>query len=304
MATRMQQRRGTAADWSAANPVLAAGEIGFESDTGVIKVGDGVTAWNTLISPFEFKSLYDAKGDIIVASADNTPSRLARGATGQRLTVMADGSLAWQNPVDVSSFETSAHAASTYETQAHAASTYETQAAAAAFETSAHAASTYETQAAAAALPKGRVTSGQTNLASAAGTNSSTTQHIMAPAPFNDFTFTVDVTRRYRIKFMLEYQNVNANSGIRIQIKESTSALPAAGANEAGNTLDAKVFYSGGTNGQAQPANFEYEVVPGSLSAGVHHIGLSFRCVGTGPADVGGVTAIGVSNYLVEDIGT
>jgi hypothetical protein len=52
MATRMQQRRGTAADFAAQNPVLSAGELGFETDTKVIKVGDGVTAWNALTTPY------------------------------------------------------------------------------------------------------------------------------------------------------------------------------------------------------------------------------------------------------------
>jgi hypothetical protein len=40
MATRMQQRRGTASQWTGANPILAAGEIGFETDTGAFKVTD------------------------------------------------------------------------------------------------------------------------------------------------------------------------------------------------------------------------------------------------------------------------
>jgi hypothetical protein len=48
MATRMQQRRGTAAQWSAANPVLAAGEIGFETDEGRFKIGDGSNPWSDL----------------------------------------------------------------------------------------------------------------------------------------------------------------------------------------------------------------------------------------------------------------
>ena len=48
MATRMQQRRGTAAEWTAANPVLAAGEIGFETDTGKFKFGDGTNTWSNL----------------------------------------------------------------------------------------------------------------------------------------------------------------------------------------------------------------------------------------------------------------
>lgn len=49
--TRIQLRRGTAAEWSAANPVLADGEPGLEKDTKVFKWGDGVTAWNDL-APF------------------------------------------------------------------------------------------------------------------------------------------------------------------------------------------------------------------------------------------------------------
>lgn len=42
---RIQVRRGTAAQWTSANPVLADGEPGFERDTGKIKYGDDVTAW-------------------------------------------------------------------------------------------------------------------------------------------------------------------------------------------------------------------------------------------------------------------
>jgi hypothetical protein len=48
MAIRMQQRRGTAEQWDLANPVLAAGEIGFETDTSQFKIGDGVTTWENL----------------------------------------------------------------------------------------------------------------------------------------------------------------------------------------------------------------------------------------------------------------
>jgi hypothetical protein len=48
MATRMQQRRGTAAQWTAANPILAAGEIGFETDTSKFKMGNGSSTWGNL----------------------------------------------------------------------------------------------------------------------------------------------------------------------------------------------------------------------------------------------------------------
>ena len=44
----IQSRRGSSAQWSAANPILADGEIGYDSTTKQMKVGDGVTAWNAL----------------------------------------------------------------------------------------------------------------------------------------------------------------------------------------------------------------------------------------------------------------
>ncbi len=46
--TRQAQRRDTAANWTAVNPVLLSGEWGLETDTRKLKIGDGVTAWNAL----------------------------------------------------------------------------------------------------------------------------------------------------------------------------------------------------------------------------------------------------------------
>lgn len=48
MSVQIQLRRGTAANWTATNPTLAQGELGLETDTGKIKMGDGATAWTTL----------------------------------------------------------------------------------------------------------------------------------------------------------------------------------------------------------------------------------------------------------------
>ena len=45
---QIQLRRGTASLWSAANPLLAQGEIGLETDTNLYKIGDGSTYWNSL----------------------------------------------------------------------------------------------------------------------------------------------------------------------------------------------------------------------------------------------------------------
>lgn len=46
--TQIQIRRGTAAQWTAANPTLASGEWGYETDTNKAKIGNGSTAWNSL----------------------------------------------------------------------------------------------------------------------------------------------------------------------------------------------------------------------------------------------------------------
>lgn len=45
---RYQFRRDTAANWTSANPVLFAGELGYETDTQKFKLGNGTTAWNSL----------------------------------------------------------------------------------------------------------------------------------------------------------------------------------------------------------------------------------------------------------------
>jgi len=45
---RILIRRDTAANWTSSNPTLAAGELGGETDTGKVKLGNGSTAWNSL----------------------------------------------------------------------------------------------------------------------------------------------------------------------------------------------------------------------------------------------------------------
>jgi len=46
----LKLHRGTAAQWAAANPVLAQSEPAYETDTGTVKIGDGTTAYNSLLS--------------------------------------------------------------------------------------------------------------------------------------------------------------------------------------------------------------------------------------------------------------
>ena len=47
--TVFQLKRGTAKAWERNNPLLKAGEPGFELDTNRLKIGDGITLWNDLL---------------------------------------------------------------------------------------------------------------------------------------------------------------------------------------------------------------------------------------------------------------
>jgi len=100
MAAIIQFRRDTAANWTSNNPTLAIGEIGYETDNERYKIGDGSTVWTSLgygglgdIPQY----LIDAKGDLIVGTADNTVARLAVGSNGQMLVAdsTAAGGLSW-----------------------------------------------------------------------------------------------------------------------------------------------------------------------------------------------------------------
>jgi len=48
MSNTIQLRRDQSSTWTSVNPVLAAGEMGYEIDTKKMKMGDGSTPWNSL----------------------------------------------------------------------------------------------------------------------------------------------------------------------------------------------------------------------------------------------------------------
>jgi hypothetical protein len=68
MAIRMQQRRGTASQWTTANPILNAGEIGFETDTNKFKIGDGTNHWADLDYFIDEAGLGTTLGDYVETS--------------------------------------------------------------------------------------------------------------------------------------------------------------------------------------------------------------------------------------------
>ena len=68
MPTKIQIRRGTATQWTSANPTLSAGEWGLETNTGKVKLGDGSTAWTSLAYFGNLEAL-DNVGDVVITSA-------------------------------------------------------------------------------------------------------------------------------------------------------------------------------------------------------------------------------------------
>lgn len=87
----------SAARTSALSGVLAEGLVSYLKDTDVVEIYTGA-AWVSLDDPNAIQnSIVDAKGDLITATADNTPARLAVGSDG--MTIVADSTaatgLAW-----------------------------------------------------------------------------------------------------------------------------------------------------------------------------------------------------------------
>jgi microcystin-dependent protein len=65
---KFRLRRGTAAEWAAVNPVLSPAEPGFETDTKVLRIGDGVTAFTSLK---RFASIEDIDTSVLLTKTGN-----------------------------------------------------------------------------------------------------------------------------------------------------------------------------------------------------------------------------------------
>ena len=107
MATRIQIRRDTSGNWTLNNPVLALGEPGLETDTLIVKYGDGSTAWNSLayanidsLADFTTASLAENTANLYYTNARvyanviglnlyATNSQLGSYATNNQLTLYA-----------------------------------------------------------------------------------------------------------------------------------------------------------------------------------------------------------------------
>lgn len=89
--TQIQIRRGTAAQWTSANPTLASGEFGYESDTSKFKIGNGSTAWTSLS--------YQGAGTVTSITAGT-------GLSGGTITTSGTIAIDTATTVDVSTAQT------------------------------------------------------------------------------------------------------------------------------------------------------------------------------------------------------
>lgn len=98
VSARFRLRRDTAANWTAANPVLASAEPGIETDSGRMKFGDGSTAWTGL--PYASQgwaerletllALFLFSGDVLVADGSDGWTRTGTQAFGRALMNVAN----------------------------------------------------------------------------------------------------------------------------------------------------------------------------------------------------------------------
>jgi hypothetical protein len=92
MANRIQLRRDGAQQWANINPILAQGELGIEIDTSRIKIGDGVTPWNSLRYERPLETESNAANTLVKRDADGnfqagaiTATVIGNAATATRL---------------------------------------------------------------------------------------------------------------------------------------------------------------------------------------------------------------------------
>jgi len=125
MATRIQLRRDTEANWTSNDPILAEGEVAISLDLEKIKIGDGSSSWSELdyinLTPTEIQNAIDSAVSSVVdgspALLDTLNELAAALGDDENFASTITNSLA--DKLDIST------ASSTYLTQANAASTYD-----------------------------------------------------------------------------------------------------------------------------------------------------------------------------------
>jgi len=89
---QFQFRRDTSGNWTANNPTLLSGEMGLETDTKKQKIGDGVTAWNSLAYTANVTGSQGATGIQGALGTQGSTGAGAQGATGSQGAKGSQGS--------------------------------------------------------------------------------------------------------------------------------------------------------------------------------------------------------------------
>jgi hypothetical protein len=103
MVVQIQHRRDTSTNWTTADPTLAAGEWGYETNTGKYKIGNGTSLWSALpyvITDIATDAIWAAAGDLVKGTGDNAANVLSKGAAGTILTAGAS-TIAWSQSVNM-----------------------------------------------------------------------------------------------------------------------------------------------------------------------------------------------------------
>ncbi len=107
---KLKMRRGTAAEWAASNPVLAEGELAFETDTGRTKIGNGVTGYSALPSYPTLDEMLEAQGIVQSAVADAEAAGTSAAASATAAATSATASQTASTAAGNSAFAASASA--------------------------------------------------------------------------------------------------------------------------------------------------------------------------------------------------
>lgn len=86
---QFQLRRGLASEWASVNPILAQGELGLESDTKKVKVGNGIDSWSSLQYGIGYNDLYavTSTGNTTNVAINITNTAMSSNTVSGALTV-------------------------------------------------------------------------------------------------------------------------------------------------------------------------------------------------------------------------
>ena len=267
MATRMQQRRGTAAQWTSANPILNAGEMGWESDTNKFKIGDGTNHWADIDYFIDQSSTVNpAFGSSITfegATANNFETTLAvTDPTADRTLTLPDetGTIATTTYVDNATAQASIHDAAQAATVSNLSATYVAGSADSSNGTGVGATLTmdangaftvdgYSASSGDRILVKNQTTSTQNGIYTVTTVGSAGTAAVLTRATDydntpggqvrkGDFVFTLNGTVNQNVGFMMTTSGTNADGSTRIGTDALTwTQISALGEVDAGNGI-------------------------------------------------------------------